>query len=145
MIPDLTTFQKLSNLPTINIAENTTHNLISHQFRKFFQSYSMAFNREQNRVGTLFQTSFKRVLIDSEAYFTQLIYYIHSNPSHHNLTADFREWKWSSYKRILQDKFTKLRKEEVINWFGGKDSYIQYHAELQESMLKEKLVIEEEI
>ena len=61
---DLTTFQKLSNL--------TDHDVVSRQFRKFFQSYSMAFNKQHNRIGTLFQTPFKRALIDNERFLYNL-------------------------------------------------------------------------
>jgi len=141
-ISDLTTFQKLSNLSTTNIPDKSVHDLVSHQFRKFFQSYAMAFNKQQNRVGTLFQTPFKRVLVSSDAYFTQLIYYIHSNPFHHNLMDDFREWKWSSYNRILLDKPSKLRKQEVIEWFGSKHHYEEYHTSLQKIMLEEKFLFD---
>jgi putative transposase len=143
--PDLTTFQKLSNLPVADIAGKSAHDLVSHQFRKFFQSYAMAFNKQHTRVGTLFQTPFKRVLVSSDAYFTQLVYYIHSNPFHHNLIDDFREWKWSSYNRILIDKPSKLKKQEVIEWFGDKHYYEEYHATLQKVMLEEKFLFDNQI
>jgi len=54
MTSDLITFQKLANLPITNLVGKTTHDLVTHQFRKFFQSYAMAFNKEQSRVDTLF-------------------------------------------------------------------------------------------
>jgi putative transposase len=136
---DLTTFQKLSNLPDAN----PVHHIVSHQFRKFFQSYAMAFNKQHNRVGTLFQTPFKRAMVNSDTYFTQLVYYIHSNPQHHDLTDDFREWKWSSYNRILIDKPSKLRKTEVIEWFGNMQAYQDYHNSFQKNMMDEKILFEE--
>ena len=62
----------------------------------------------------------------------QLVYYIHSNPQHHQLINDFKDWKWRSYKRILIDKPSKLNKKEVLEWFGDKkDKYMQYHSEIQ--------------
>jgi len=127
----------------VNILDKSTHDLVSHQFRKFFQSYAMAFNKEQNRIGTLFQTPFKRVLVKDDLYFTQLVYYIHSNPQHHHLTNDFRKWKWSSYDRILLDKPSALKKQEVIEWFGNKEAYVIYHMELHKVMLDEKLLFED--
>ena len=141
---DLTTFEKLSNLNVNLIEERTPHSIVSHQFRKFFQSYAMAFNKQQDRVGTLFQTPFKRVLVNSDAYFTQLVYYIHSNAQRHGLIDDFREWKWSSYKGILSEKPTKLKKQEVLEWFGGKTAYKEYHDQLQKILLDEKLYIEDD-
>ncbi|HTH81583.1 MAG TPA: hypothetical protein VL490_01535 [Mucilaginibacter sp.] len=115
--------------------ERSVHNIISHQFKKFFQSYAMAFNKQHQRVGTLFQTPFKRALVTNDAYFTQLIYYIHANPQHHDLIADFRKWQWSSYDSILSDKPSKIRKSEVIKWFGNKQAYENYHDSLQKLCL----------
>ena len=77
-LTDLTTFQKLSNLELPN-KQKTTHDIVSHQFKKFFQSYAMAFNKEQNRIGTLFQTPFKRVRVEDENYLRELACYINTN------------------------------------------------------------------
>jgi putative transposase len=110
-----------------SINEKTIHEIVSHQFQKFFQSYSMAYNKQQNRVGTLFQTPFKRALVDDDKYFTNLIYYIHANAQKHGICKNFRDYQWSSYQRFLIDKLTKLRKEEVLGWFGGKDQYVKFH------------------
>jgi putative transposase len=107
--------------------KKTVHELVSHQFKKFFQSYAMAFNKQQDRVGTLFQTPFKRALIDNDQYFTNMVYYIHSNPKKHGFVTDFKQYEWSSYQRMLIEKPTKLRKREVLNWFGGKESYLLFH------------------
>jgi len=123
---DLTTFEKLSNLKTPK-PEKSVHDIVSHQFRKFFQCYAMSFNKQQGRTGTLFQTPFKRAMVEDELYFTRLIYYIHANPQHHGLINDFREWKWSSYNRILMDKPSKLNKAAVLDWFGNPKEYIKFH------------------
>jgi len=139
-IQDLTTFKKLLNLKT----DKPDHKIVSHQFRKFFQSYAMAFNKQQNRIGTLFQTPFKRALVNNETYFTRLVYYIHANPQLHGLIDDFREWKWSSYNRILIDKPSKLKKLEVLNWFGYKKQYEQYHSEKHQMIKEEKLFFEDD-
>ncbi|HLP50029.1 MAG TPA: hypothetical protein VK154_04050 [Chitinophagales bacterium] len=156
---DLSTFKKLTNLNTNTADETfkklsnlnapkqpkTAHQIVSHQFRKFFQSYAMAFNKQQDRTGTLFQTPFKRALVDSEKYFAQLVYYIHANPQLHGLTGDFKQWAWSSYTSMLADKPTKLKKQEVLEWFGSANSYRQYHAENQKLTGDDKLFLEDEI
>ena len=113
---------------TPDTEDTTDPNLVvSKQFRILFQSYALAFNKQQHRFGTLFQTPFKRALITDDHYFTQLIYYIHANPQKHNLIANFRNWKWSSYKGIISTKPSKLRKEEVLKWFGNEQEYINFH------------------
>lgn len=108
-------------------SEKTVHEIVSHQFKKFFQSYAMSFNKQQNRYGTLLQTPFKRALVDDEVYFTNLIYYIHANPQKHGICTDFRSYEWSSYQRFFMDRLTKLRKKEVLDWFGGTEAYCQFH------------------
>jgi putative transposase len=114
--------------------DKSIHEIVSKQFRLVFQSYAMAFNIQNNRTGSLFQTPFKRSHVTDEHYFTKLVYYIHSNPQKHKLISDFRDWKWSSYARILVDTNTKLKKLEVLDWFGGKAEYLRYHAEIQNYM-----------
>lgn len=86
-LKELTTFEKLSTLER----QKTTHEIVSHQFKKFFQSYAMAFNIQHNRVGTLFQTPFKRVEVSDEEYLRELVCYIHTNAQKHEIVKDFRE------------------------------------------------------
>ena len=45
------------------------HDLISEQFRCFFLSYAKATNNEYDRVGALFQSPFKRCVVDTEDKF----------------------------------------------------------------------------
>jgi putative transposase len=121
--------ENMSNYRLVNQIEDTidTHLIISKQFRVFFQSYALAFNKQQNRFGTLFQTPFKRALVNDDDYFTHLIYYIHSNPQKHNLIGDFRDWEWSSYKGIISTKPSRLMKDEVLKWFGSEQEYLNFH------------------
>jgi putative transposase len=131
---DLTTFEKLSNLALPNLPppnpkpDTTAYDIVSHQFQKFFQSYAMAFNKQHDRVGTLFQTPFKRVLIDDDNYLTNMVYYVHANPQKHGLIDDFRDWKWSSYHSFLSEMPTSLCRDEVLTWFGGLEKFVEYHA-----------------
>ncbi len=115
----LTAFQILPNSNAEPKREKTTHEIVSHQFKKFFQSYAMAFNKQHDRVGTLFQTPFKRVQIIKDDDFKNLICYINTNAQKHNLVSDFKNWKWSSYQNLTTNKTSKLLKEEVIEIFGG--------------------------
>lgn len=141
-VQDLTTFEKLSNL-TNPAKPQTTHDVVSHQFQKFFQSYAMAFNKQHERIGTLFQTPFKRALVDNAGYFTNLVYYIHANPKLHGLITDFRDWKWSSYNRVLNETVTRLKKNEVLKWFDNRENYVRYHAENQVMNNSEPYFIED--
>ena len=132
-LTDLTTFQKLSNLELPN-KQKTTHDIVSHQFKKFFQSYAMVFNKEQNRIGTLFQTPFKRVRVEDENYLRELACYINTNAQKHSLVKDFRDWKWSSYHNTISNKDTKLLKEELMGYFGDIDNFEYCHLESASKM-----------
>lgn len=100
---------------------------ISEQFRRFFISYSQAINKQENRVGSLFQKNFKIKEVNSNSYFSQLIFYIHANPQLHHLIDDFRKWHYSSYHAVLSEKNTKLKKHDVVEWFGNKQQYQHFH------------------
>lgn len=123
-IKDMPCFTELSNTTEPDIT-----NTISHSFQKMFQSYAMAYNKQYDRVGSLFQKPFKRNLVDSEDYYTKLILYIHANPQKHSYVKDFRTYQWSSYLPILKNKSDILHSAEVIDWFGGKDQYLELHAD----------------
>lgn len=116
-----------SRLSTQKIVNLNAQEIVSKQFRILFQSYALAFNKQQERLGTLFQTPFKKALVDNNDYITHLIYYIHSNSQKHNLTTDFRNWKWSSYPSFISNKHTKLMRNEVFEWFGGEENFIGFH------------------
>jgi putative transposase len=119
------------------------HEIISEQFRKFFISYAMSINKEQKRRGNLFQRQFKRKLIDNEKYFYAAVYYIHSNPVHHFIVNDLTEYPYTSYKLFEGESETKLCKNEVFEWFGGKESFFEYHKEFNRDIYSDNLMIEE--
>ena len=117
--------------------------LIEQAFKRFFQSYSLAFNKMHNRKGNLFYKPFKRVLVEKESHFTQAIIYIHANPLKHHIVKDFTSYKWSSWKTLLSDSPTHLLRKEVIEWFGSKKLLIKTHAELIQYYYESDISIED--
>jgi len=99
----------------------------SQQFSNFFNAYAKAINKAYDRTGSLFQHPFGRVPITSDRQFWNVIAYIHQNPQKHKFVEDFRDWKWSSYGIILAEKPTILKRDFVLDWFGGKDQYLDLH------------------
>ncbi len=97
-------------------------------FKNLFIAYSMAFNLRYERTGSLFQKPFKRRLVDSDRYFAALVRYIHRNPQKHGLIPDFREWPWSSYGAILAERPTRIPRDDVLAWFGGRAPFVALHA-----------------
>lgn len=99
------------------------------QWKDFFISYAMAFNKENNRSGSLFMNPFRRVEVTDDAHFTQLIIYHHANVLKHLGQKDFQKYQWSSYQSILSDKPTHLKRDIVLDWFGGREQFIKIHQE----------------
>ena len=102
---------------------------LSNSFGSLFKSYAQAFNKRYSRTGGLFEEPFHRIEVDDDAYFSKLLWYIHFNPQKHGFVKDFREYEHSSYRSHLLERKTKLNRTEVLNWFGNKDAYIQFHLE----------------
>ena len=66
-------------------------------FQRLFNSYSQAFNRQQNRSGTLFESRAKSVLVDETSYVYALVRYIHLNPVVVGLVKNPADWRFSDY------------------------------------------------
>ena len=120
-IKDLTGLRDLSGLPRPPEP--------SQQFSNLFNAYARAFNKAYNRTGALFQRPFGRIEVTSDAHSARLVTYIHHNPQKHGFVADFRDWPYSSYHTLLVTKSTRLKRDEVLAWFGGADSLAATHRE----------------
>jgi len=111
----------------IRVNQGVEDEKLTNAFRSWFISYTKALNKQRNRNGGLFTRPFKRKRIDKEGYYSQVIRYIHHNPVKHKLTADYSTYNWSSYPAILSDKPTKLQRDCVLEWFGGKKAFEEFH------------------
>jgi REP element-mobilizing transposase RayT len=137
----LTTFEKLSTLEMQQTDKNI-NDLVSNQFKKMFIAYSNAFNKKHNMHGGIFETPFKRVIIDDDNYFSDIIYYIHCNPLHHNMPVTITDYPYSSYKSFLSDKPTLLQRDKMFEWFGGRDAFIKQHEIQKTNYLPDDFIIE---
>lgn len=114
----------------------------SSQFSHLFNAYAQAFNKQNKRTGSLFERPFERRLIDTEKYFIELVSYIHNNPVHHGFVDTINNYPWSSYRAYYSEKPTSLKKEMVIDWFGGIKNFKYVHKTKQEYTKIEKYIIE---
>jgi putative transposase len=114
VIPDLQGFENLEGL-------------LSRQFGNFFNSYAKAYNKQQNRKGSLFMKTFKRIKVTNMDYLQKLVHYIHMNPVEAELCNSPGEWEYSSYATILKSSEEFLKTKEVLEWFDDKDNFIHIH------------------
>ena len=85
---------------------------ISKFISDFSNSYTRYFNNKYNRKGTLWESSYKRVEVDSDEQLLHLTRYIHLNPTSANLVNEPEDWKWSSFKEYIND----CSQISISNW-----------------------------
>jgi REP element-mobilizing transposase RayT len=76
----------------------------------FSISYTKAINKQQGRVGPLFQGPFQAKQVDQDAYLLHLTRYIHLNPVQDGLVTNPVEWEYSSYRNYIG-----LRKDAIVH------------------------------
>ncbi len=111
------------------------NDFLEDQFKRLFSSYVLAFNKQQNRKGSLFQKRFKRVTIKDDLKLLSMLAYIHYNPIQHKFSNDLLDWKYCSYKAYLSEKPTNVIKNQMFKYFDGndvkkaKELFVEYHKE----------------
>lgn len=87
--------------------------------QNFSFRYTRYFNFRHERIGHLFHGRYKAIIIDTEAYFRELIRYIHLNPVRARLVTDPAEYPWSGHCGYLglQD-VPWLARDEGLAHFG---------------------------
>lgn len=119
--------------PTCEVLETSqVGRKISRQFSHLFNAYAKAFNKAYRRTGSLFQERFRRKLVSTDHYLVQTISYIHANPQRHRAIKDFRKYPYSSYHAIISNDETFLEREKVIQYFGNKEKFIEFHQDVFE-------------
>ncbi len=85
--------------------------------RKLFTGYTMFFNRKNERSGALFEGAYKSKHIHDDAYFKQVIAYIHLNP------AELFEKQWKegvAHIGRLKENLLSYPYASTKDFFGGK-------------------------
>ncbi|HRH58760.1 MAG TPA: transposase [Chitinophagales bacterium] len=121
-ITDLTQLPKAAELN-----ESDIKYYLSRQFSNLFNAYSRYFNLKYERDGKVFRERFKRKEVLTEEYFTKLIEYIHTNPVKHGITDNYKDYEYSSFWIHVLDTPTRLKRDEIIKWYGSKSRYINSH------------------
>lgn len=115
-------------------------NGISKFMNKVGVGYANYFNLKYNRVGSLFQGTFKVVLVNNESQFLYIPYYIHLNPldlkipnwrengiNKTKIAIEFlNSYKWSSHRDYAgKSSFVNILNKDVLNEFFINDENYQ--------------------
>lgn len=87
---------------------------VSKLILKVCTSYAMYFNKRHDRVGSLFQDTFKAISIEDNNYLFWLSAYIHKNPIEAGIVDDLKQWQWSSYLDYINERDGILCDKSII-------------------------------
>jgi putative transposase len=117
--PKFETLEKLNH--------QTLEKVLSKQFSNLFSCYTQAFNKQQNRKGSLFMKNFNRIRIYDSKHLNTLVPYIHHNPVVSGLCARPEDWQHSSYTAILEKNDSFVRASELISLFEDLENFKFIH------------------
>lgn len=115
---------------------------LSSFMRRFLTGYAVTYNLRHRRHGHLFQNRYKSIVCDEDAYFTQLVRYIHLNPLRAKEVKDLSDldrYRWGGHS-VLMGKIKRPWQERdyVLSWFGRTEGEARrgYKAYLKEGVLE---------
>ncbi len=114
-------------VPEDLVGRELSHFIVNRQFHNFLGGYSKAFNKYHNRKGSLLRQNTRRKIVAENDYMLNAIRYIHLNPVFHGFTLLPEEWPHSSYHAFLDTGATRIPREEILQWFNGKENFIEFH------------------
>ncbi len=87
-----------------HILLETPRGNLSQIMRHINGAYTTRFNVKHKRKGHLFQGRYKAILVDADAYLTELSRYIHLNPVRAGMVDMPEKYSWSSYRYYIGKK-----------------------------------------
>jgi len=95
---------------------------LSHFMRRLLTGYAINYNLRHKRHGHLFQNRYKSIICEEDAYFRELIRYIHLNPLRAKLVQDIGEleqYLWSGHSVLIGKKKNDWQdRNYVLGCFG---------------------------
>jgi len=98
---------------------------LSRFMRRFLTGYAVTYNLRHKRHGHLFQNRYKSIVCDEDAYFRELVRYIHLNPLRAAAVKNMSEldkYHWSGHGVLMGNlKHEWQDRDYVLSWFGKKE------------------------
>lgn len=107
--------------------ETAIGKMVAKQLKRLFITYAMAINKQENRTGNLFDPKYKRLEISDQKYLEYVIFYTHFNPEKHGTVNNYKDYYFSSFKAMVSFETTNIDREMVMEIYGGKDNFLNYH------------------
>jgi REP element-mobilizing transposase RayT len=108
---------------------------LSRFMRRLLSGYAIYYNYRHRRHGHLFQNRFKSIICEEDAYFQELVRYIHLNPIRARIVQNMSKlgrYAWCGHSVIVGNrKLDWQDRDYVLRWYGKKEkeaikNYSQY-------------------
>jgi REP-associated tyrosine transposase len=122
-----------------HVCLRTPEGNLSRVMRHLDGLYTQRFNRAHKRDGSLFRGRYKAIVVDQEAYLTEVVRYIHLNPVEAGWVKAPEAYWWSSHRAYLGLKEAPkwLRVEEVLQGFSSRKEFQRFVASGNETAIQE--------
>lgn len=97
---------------------------IQRSMKRIEVSYTIYFNKKNNRVGHLFQDRYKSEPIETDQYILECTRYIHKNPVKAKMVNTAKEYIWSSFNNYMgnDEKYPGLVNTDMILGMFAQDA-----------------------
>lgn len=131
----------------IHLMIKTGSGSLSDVMRGLLTGYAIYFNKKHKRHGYLYQNRYKSVLCQEDAYFQELVRYIHLNPVRAKIVKGIDgldDYSWSGHAAIIGAHKNKWQDiDGVLVWFGERrNEAIKEYKEFIESGIGNKPAID---
>ncbi len=106
----------------------TPHPNLGRAMRHLNGVFTQRYNNLMKLDGPLFRGRYKAILVEAQSYFLQLTRYIHLNPVSAGIVQHPKDYLWSSYRYLLNEKEKPnwLYFLEILKNFDSKDPIQDY-------------------
>lgn len=124
------------------LLKQTSDSGITQFLRKAADSYTRYFNTKYDRVGPLFQGTFKAKLIESDEYLLQLSKYIHRNPFPLKMWEG-KVYPYSSYGYYLtKEKHPFCDVKFILAYFAQSNASLDYQRFVEQSEVEDPALLD---
>lgn len=154
LLVDILTFCLMDNHYHLLLAPRIKDGVVKFM-RKLNIGYAKYFNEKYKRSGALFEGRYKSVLVEDDAHFIHLPYYIHLNPldmfapewrehkikNYEKSLQSLKNYKWSSFLDYIGEKnFPSVTSRNfLLEFFGGPAGYLRETANWLKNLSLEKI------
>ena len=110
-----------------HIVLKTTEDNLSRAFQEFGRIYSRHINQVVHGAGPTFESRYRSKYIDTDAYFLQVIRYVHLNPVEANIVDHPSEYFWSSFSQYLNEESSLIPVHDILGRFQNISEFDYYH------------------